>query len=91
MSTDRPSRPQLELLSDLQVDREERAAPTAARPPSPPAAPDGPGQPRADVPARPAFELRVTPLHWSLPRLALLPGAGLALSGGPVRVAITLR
>lgn len=84
MSTDRPSRPQLELLSDLRVDQQERVAPGTG---------DGRPVPGArTAPELPAFELRVTPLSWSLPRVALLPqGAGITVSGGPVTMALTLR
>jgi hypothetical protein len=81
MTADRPSRPQLELLSDLQVDREERGTP--ARP--------APAPPVREAPRpQPVLELRVTPLSWSLPRFGLLP-AGLTLSGGPVHLALSLQ
>ncbi len=84
MSNDRPSRPQLELLSDLRVDQQERVAPRKDAGRTTPAA-----RPASELPA---FELRVTPLAWSLPRVAVLPnGAGLTVSGGPLRMALTLR
>lgn len=62
-----------DLLADLQNDR--RTPSGAARLP-------------AEPPRRgPAFELRVTPLQWSLPRLER-SGRGWAGIAGPVRAAL---
>ncbi len=70
---------QNDLLADLQVDlRERRPAPA-------------PVVPAAEPPRGPVLELRVTPLHWTAPGLAALPGgAGFELHAGPWRLAVTL-
>lgn len=88
------------LLSDLQVDLQDRlSAPprpdtailSANRRPLPaPRAPAAATLP--DEPPVPAFEVRVTPLHWSAVKISVLAGAtGILLRGGPVRLAVTLR
>lgn len=79
---DSPSGLQTELLADLQIDLRDRL---------PVGAPEPAVTPAASRRYVPAFELRVTPLHWCLPRVYLLPtGTGIAARSGPVQLALTL-
>ena len=81
------SRPRTsELRDDLLADLRQAAPPPAAAPP-PKAEPTQPSAPAE--PASPSFDvgLRLSRQPWSSPRLETAPGgAGLVVSGGPLRV-----
>jgi hypothetical protein len=75
-----------DLLSDLLVDLQPGAAPD---PPVPAPSVTPPPSPRSRP--TPAFDLRITPLHWSLPRLVVPEtGTGLGLRAGPVLAQVLL-